>query len=194
MKKIRISKLRNFAKLYFGDDDLPRIEWKKMEHMGHTYVRRNIIYLNPDIPLSKATEDIVTGYISYTPSTKLRLKEGEQYYLVLLHEIGHFEERLHPFPVPEEWDSIIWIMQKERPFVLLGYPPKDEKDELWRCMNAYLLKEKEGESEDAYESRLASFQSWLCGDWDKQHQWVEEWAIKEFKKHRKRIKKILGYV
>ncbi len=195
MKKIRINKLRDFAKLYFEDDDLPRIEWKRMEHMGYSHDRNNIIYLNPDIPLPKSTDDIVTGFVKYKPSVRLRLKEGEQYFLTLLHEIGHFEQRYWTPPsIPEEWLSIMMKMQNEKREVLLLLPPKDESDALWRRLSAaYLLDGKEGESEEEYETRLESLQSWLCGDYDKAYQAVEEWAIKEFRKHRKRIKKILGY-
>ncbi len=67
-------------------------------------------------------------------------------------------------------------------------------DILLRCLAAEeYLKEKKNEKWQDYEERLKSFQSWLCGDWDKQHIAIEEWAIKEFRKHRKRIKEILKY-
>jgi hypothetical protein len=194
VKRPPINKLRDFAQLYFEEEDLPRIEWKKIAHMGYSNTRKNIIHLNPDTPLSKSSGNIVTGLSSYKPSVRLRLREGEQYFLILLHEIGHFEERSKFLPVPEEGISIIFKMQNETKN-LVGYPTKDFNDKIWRLMRAKdLLEEKEKESCEDYESRLKSLQSWLCGDWDTAHQAVEEWAIKEFRKHRKRIKKILGYM
>jgi hypothetical protein len=71
---------------------------------------------------------------------------------------------------------------------------RDEFDLHWlRGEARNYLSRKKNESEEDYEGRLRSFQSWLVGDWDKQHIAIEEWAIKEFRKHRKRIKEILKY-
>ncbi|MHC4270665.1 MAG: hypothetical protein ACYSTS_19720 [Planctomycetota bacterium] len=136
MKKPRIKTLNAFVKLYSDIlmNDPPRVKWKQMpEHKGCADLKNNIIYLDSNNPVNSVFEHQFTYDLDlpeYVPSIKFRLKEGEQYFLTLLHEIGHFKMR----------------------YDLLSY--------LW-------------------------------GDWDQKHIAVEEWARKEFKKQRKRIKKIL---
>ncbi len=69
-----------------------------MKYLGLANEHDWEIYLNPTIPL-KCTHAIGVGFDLYTPTVKLRLREGEQYFLTLLHEIGHFEVHL---PVSKE--------------------------------------------------------------------------------------------
>jgi hypothetical protein len=56
------------------------------------------------------------------------------------------------------------------------------------------FKRKKNEREKDYLGRLEGFRTWLiCGDYIIGHIVVEEWAVREFKKQRKRIKEILKH-
>ena len=189
MKKPTLKDLNKFAQLYIKHfPHPPTVKWKTMRHFGVAYCKKNIIYLNPAIPLN-CTDGFTVGYCdSYKPSEKLILNEGEQYFFNLLHEMGHFKIQLDS---PKEWISIRKKLIKINPD-LANKRPRDEFDLHWRrCEASNYLKQKKNESKEDYQGRLKSFQSWLVGDWDKEHIAVEDWALKEFRKHRKRIKEIL---
>ena len=220
MKRPRIKDLNEFVKLYnhIFMDDPPVVKWKKMlEYVGYADLNNNIIYLST-INLGSEYEHQFTGSLGipeYVLSIKFRLKEDEQYFLTLLHEIGHFKMHYDPLPVPKEWDEI-WEALKEFSRVGLSYskepsrkfnldryliwhrlPPEDDDDALWRyewARELLLDDRKKIDNEKDYcefEREFNSLLSWLWGDWDTKHIAVEELARREFRKQRKRIRKIL---
>ncbi len=196
MGRPRIKDLNKFVQLYHSIllDEPHSVKWKKMEDRGGVDYYSDTIYLNPTIPLKSEWTHIINK--KYVPSVKLRLREGEQYFFTLLHEIAHFKLHYNPLSVPKEWVDIYVKLLKSTPnptpSFRLRKPPKDINDVLWLCTRAMThLKQKENEKDQDYVERYGSLASWLCGDWDKEHIEAEEWAIKEFRKQRKRINKIL---
>ena len=88
----KIKDLQAFTKLHFKRN-CPIVKWKKMKDMqGIVDEKKNIIYLNPEIPLKGWGCRV--GEIYYKPKRKVRLKDGEQYFFTLIHEIGHFKIKL----------------------------------------------------------------------------------------------------
>jgi len=85
--------LQAFTKLYFKRK-LPVVKWKEMKYDGKTIWGENKIYLNPQMREEFWKLDF--GEVEYRPKTRLKLSEGEKYFQVLLHEIGHFKIKPKP--------------------------------------------------------------------------------------------------
>jgi len=178
----------------------PTIQWKKLRSaVGQAHRKSNIIYLKPNASLN--SKGCKVGRTFYMARRKLKLKEGEQYFLILLHEIAHFKIIDKPL---KEWVSLkkkLWKEAKKRIKIKkqtrkkLGEKPlskEEEKRALWGhvCYEAN-LKRRKGESNSNYFGRNENFQSWLYGDIITEHIAVEDWARKEFIKQRKKIHALL---
>lgn len=182
LKKPRIKDLRHFVQLYI-EPNPPTVKWKKMKYLGVADGKKRIIYLNPTIPLKGSYGIYIgNGYLYKSKvKSRLRLSGGEQYFLILLHEIGHFTINTTP---PEEYISVRKKLRKMHPKDLQMQSLAAEK----------YFKRKKNEREKDYLGRLEGFRTWLiCGDYIIGHIVVEEWAVREFKKQRKRIKEILKH-
>ena len=150
-----------------------------MDALGRAVFEENTIYLNPDMRAKGINWiQIAGGEINYQSKHRLILKEGELYFLILLHEIGHFKIKLRP---PQEYYSARAKLRK--------LYPNDIKMQHY-CAWDY-LKPKKMETDEDYFARVLSFQTWLLGDYADNHIAVEEWGIAEFKKQRKKIIEII---
>lgn len=148
-----------------------------MKYLGLAYTKRSLIYINPNITLEHLSDFGIPGVQFNTKSlTKLKLKEGEQYFFILLHEIGHFKKHVKP---PREF-----IAAKDK---LVKMYPDNLKMQYYAADT--FLKIKKSETVMQYDIRKELFREWLqSGDYLLEHHNVEEWAITEFKKHRKIVK------
>lgn len=206
MKKPTIEQLQNFAESYF-DRRCPKVKWNKMnmsllkknkklygskydiEFYGLADRKKNTIYLNPVTPRDIVSDLMIGKICVYTPNTRLKLREGEQYFMNLLHEIGHFKFRIKP-PNEKEYVSI-----KRK----LVRAIKKKYGVSWPMATVSMLNntlpdcipKKKYERIAHYSSRLAEFKSWLFGDYIVEHEKVINWAASEFKKQRKKIESIL---
>ena len=206
MRKIRptIKDLQDFTKGYFPSR-CPVLSWKRMGvTRGEADRAANKIYLNPAIKRLRASI-YLEGRLDYHSNERVLLKEGEQYFVTLLHEIAHFKIRKKP---PAEWVRLKRKLLREAKIDLrnrkinnkrAGKRPmtgREEKDLISNtcqvCMQT-LLKRKVGEREGDYQSRVQDFWCWFKGDMVSEHLSVEDWAWKEFKAQRKEIRKILTH-
>ena len=202
MKKLSIKVLRDFAKTYFSYRT-PIIRWKKMDYAGWAFLKKRIIYLNPN----EKPKDLGcrVGTCHYHPVNRMQLKNGEQHFLTLLHEIGHFKIKKKPL---KEWVNLKRKLMREARECLklerirdknFGVKPKSKKEEKRAILEQVdynaegVLESKKGESDSYYYGRCEDFRSWLQGDSVSEHISVEEWARKEFKKRRKEIRKLLVF-
>lgn len=191
-KRPSIEALTSFAKLYFGNEPCPTIQYdEKLEkgRWGEADQKNKKISINPYTPWGALEDNIgrESGLIFYQPTpSDIILNEGEQYFLVLLHEVGHFKKE-KIWRVPEEW-----LESKKQ---LEAKYPGDEEDRP-RCAVDY-IKKVEGECEAAYSRRVGFFQLWCFLQWSGQCKKffevvIDEWAINEFKKRRREIRNILN--
>jgi len=173
--KPKIEVLQKFTEKYFENGHCPTVKWKTMGIInGLANYENNTICLNPKIPLSNCLGCAIIE-ISYIPNKKIKMDEGEQYFQILLHEIAHFKIILKQ---PAKFIKLRKKLQKEFPNNLQAqiYASED-----------YLRKEN-----DINESEVLEFRTFMAGDLIKEHMKVEDWAIKEFEKQRKTIRKILN--
>lgn len=200
MRKPSIRILQDFARPYFTSR-CPIVRWKKMGYgcTGKAGLNKDVIYLSPmmDLNFNKIR---IAGRL-YRLKDRMKLKEGEQYFFTLTHEIGHFKIKKKP---PKEWN----ILVKKRLGITIenlkdenkcrrnfGDKPltaKEEKEYVCNDLSGNVkLVRRKGESNSHYLGRYEDFRSWLMGDYASEHILVEKWARKEFKKRRKEIKEIL---
>jgi hypothetical protein len=93
------------------------IIWDDGNFLECSVLHSNSILLKPSIPLK--LEDFVLDNSSfYIPKLEFQLNPGEQYFHILLHEIGHFKkvhlERVKQI-IPAEYIRIIRRLEKEFP-------------------------------------------------------------------------------
>jgi len=169
--------LQAFTKLYFKRKP-PVVKWKEMKYAGLADNENNIIFLAPDIILKKCWP-IDVGAGLYAPRTRLKLSEDEHYFHVLLHEIGHFKVKLKP---PKEYYSIRKRLQKMYP---------DNKEMQHYAVEDCIEPRENGSTEELLWT-IEDFRCWLIyGYRSEEHVEVEEWAIKEFRKQRRRSREII---
>jgi len=168
--------------------------------MGLADLKKNVIYLNPEIePVDGSCK---TGQWNYRPKKKIKFADGEQYFLTLLHEIGHFKIKKKPL---KEWINLKRkLMREAKEYLRIdktraiswGDKPKTRKEEQeyidWHLDSNAEVVRKKGESYSYYLGRCEDFRSWLLGGWISRHISVEEWARKQFKKRRKKIRELLN--
>lgn len=168
MKKLSIKIFQSFTNRYFGSRP-PKVLWKKSkEWNGLADYKKRVIYINPDEEAG-VQRGCSIGDGLHFPKKSVALKDGEQYFLTLLHEIAHFKFRKNKAP-NKKFHKIALVLKKEYP------------NDLERQIYA---------SQDFLESgqQYDSFRMWFLGSVN--HWQVETWARKEFQKRRKNIKKLL---
>jgi len=142
-KKPSIKDLQKFTNMYFKNP--PIVKWRKMKEYGLALCGKKIIYINPDQDLKtyKATDYVrdITPYLS----------EGEQYFVTLLHEIGHFK-----LGYPKHW-----IKLREK--IIKEYP-NDEEKQVSRILD--YLKKKHNENNEDHRKRLNKFEIFLLAGRD----------------------------
>lgn len=204
MVKPKLKDLQEFTKQYF-QKRVPPIRWKKMEYLGLANYKKNMIFLNPNIPIdslyyNKKGRKLIclslvegTFIFNYT----INFEEGEQYFFVLLHEIAELKiQEESPKYFKTIRDRAIKEIKKKNRIrnKLLGKRGGDKKITIENIIteidyNYSHLFETKGKRN---ENKWLNFRSWLGGETDNRHIKVERWAIKEFKKQRKKIKRILN--
>lgn len=191
MKKPTLKNLRNFAKGYFKNE-CPIIKRKKMSgKSGEADIKNKKIYLNPTISLGHMFEGVILKY-PYKPKTDIKLREGEQYFEVLLHEIGHFKEA-EKFKPPKKWVKARKRIKTEW-LRLIG----ETKDEEYRKSVLFALveqddcfRQREVEEKCDRWSRIQDFVYWFLGCFPPREIQVVDWTIEEFKKRRMDIDRFL---
>ena len=168
--------LQTFTNSYFKRSP-PIVEWKDMKNYGQALWDENKIYINPH--MSESSWEFQFGEIEYRAKTRLKLSREEKYFQVLLHEIGHFKIKPNP---PKEYFIARRNLQK-----MWGDNKKLHFKFAGNCLELM-----ENESPEDYVVRLKDFRHWLATEHTyAEHVQVEEWAIEEFKKQRKRIREII---
>ena len=201
-KRPGIKILQDFTRKYFPRR-CPIVRWKKMDCLGIAVRSKNLIYLNPDASPKDHRCKVGTGW--YVPIRKIKMKGGEQYFLTLLHEIGHFKIKKNP---PKGWITLRRKLIKEarehlkiektRDKKFGQYKPKTEKekkryiDEYVHYNADFAMKRRRAEGSSQFYGRLQDFRDWFMGDMMSEHVSVEDWARKEFLKCRKNIKILLA--
>jgi hypothetical protein len=104
---------------------------------------------------------------------RLKLKQGEQYFLTLLHEIGHFKKKLRP---PTEY-----LRAKKR---LMKAYPNNLEAQIYNAGQFIRIPNRQ----DRAQGKIADFESWLAGEWIREHILVDKWAFEEFRRRRKSIR------
>ncbi len=136
---------------------------------GTVDIKKNIIYLNP-MSKKMGFGCSIDGAV-FEPGINIKLSFYESFFATLIHEIGHFKIKRK---VPEYMVRIKEKLEKEYP---------KEVDMRVYSASDY-LKRRKNETTDEYTSRLWELESVICGGNMREHQAVEEWSIKEFKKQR----------
>ncbi|HBG68869.1 hypothetical protein A2W67_02670 [Candidatus Nomurabacteria bacterium RIFCSPLOWO2_02_40_28] len=168
--KPQLKILQDFIKPYFRYK-CPIVKYKKEEWNGLANTEKNIIYINSENDHLEL--NCMVGEVTYKPSSKIKLKGSEGYFFTLLHEVGHFKI---PFKVKSrKFEKIKADIKKE-----LGVT-KTSLDSITYSAEDYFKKDSE----------YFEFRSWLKGGSMTQHIKVNEWAIKEFRRKRKDINKII---
>lgn len=91
--------LTNFARKYIPN---VTVKWETMKYYGLVYTEKKTISLSRNIPLNSQRWTIPDlDPMEY--DKEFKLKPGEQYFLCLLHEIGHFKTHLK---IPEYYKRI----------------------------------------------------------------------------------------
>jgi len=174
--------LDRFAKSYvpkisvrFGDGHLGRAS-------GQSDIERKIVYLSSKQELRPDAIGLGLSY-AYRIGPKYRsmkLTRHEMFFLTLLHEIGHFKIKE---AVPENYRRL------KRDII-----PEANRDRLIELsIIESRIKRKRGESQSAWELRLADFMNWLMtGETITHHMKVENWAIDELERKKRSIAKLLS--
>ncbi len=148
-----------------------------MKSMGEAHYNTNIIYINPD-PSSHRLGCEIGSAMFYEPGDKLKIKGYyEECFLSLLHEIAHFKFR--KWKIPKEWIPLKRKLGRMHPnnLEMQAYSVEDLFDKF------------PGELE------LEDFRHYVIGGSTAVpalHIKVENWAIFEFRKQRKNIRKIIS--
>ncbi|MDD5738810.1 MAG: hypothetical protein PHY72_02720 [Candidatus Pacebacteria bacterium] len=185
MRKPNTQDLQNFTKEYFKKNP-PIVKWKKIDCNGLADTENNIIYLNPENSEKEFGCQVTEG--SYKPKTRIRFKDGEQYFAVLLHEIAEFKfyGKIKPPKCFKEIKNKI-IKKLRREAVEKSKKLKTEYKEPTLDDVAYL-------AQDCFEDPgdHCEFRAWLLGRLNIDHIKVEDWAVQKFKKRRKDIAILLS--
>jgi hypothetical protein len=179
--KILLDLLNAFAKQYVAQVKVIFRNNLLQEESGQSDLQKLVIFLAPRQRLNADAIHLGFAY-AYRIGPKYRkmkLRQDEVYFLTLLHEIGHFKIKER---VPKMYERL----KRE----LVGKGISDHLIELTYIENK--MRRRSGERESAWRLRLADFMSWLTlGETITHHMKVENWAINEFERKRKKITGIL---
>jgi hypothetical protein len=176
IKKPSIEILQQFSDGYFKQNP-PKLQWHDGKpFLGCAVLVENSILLKPSMPLNLEGCRVDDGSF-YMPKLQFQLKDGEQYFYVLLHEIGHFKkvhlERAKHI-IPAEYIRIIKKLEKEY--------PDDNSDQYYGVES--IVKRRKGETVQKWQERVDLTKIYITGELPELHSSVEDWARKEFLKRR----------
>jgi hypothetical protein len=120
---------------------------------------------------------VANGFYLY--KKQFKLKHSEQYFLILLHEIGH--AKIKP-PIPERYVKARGLLERDYP---------DDK-ELQIYNVADYVKQRRNETVEKWQEVVLDIESWIAtGLADSQHIEIGKWAVREFRRNRDEIREIL---
>ena len=181
----RLEVLQRFSNRYFRTSP-PAVKWhtfKDNSYYGMAKYEINSIYLNRNIPIEH--QGCMAGrLIPLVPRRKFVLIDGEQYFLVLLHEIGHYKiSKRFGIKVPKWFKPLKQKIQQE-------YPDDIEKQ---HYSVEYYIAQKPGQPASQWLGIVENFKCYLItGDSVQHHGAVELWARNEFKKRRRVIRSLIS--
>lgn len=147
---------------------------------GYADFTHNCIQLAPTIAVDRDFCH-VGGEFSILYDEKLNLQPGDQYFLVLLHEIAHFKiTKNSRVRIPADYKVLKQILDRK-----LTYRPGERE---------YIIKEFFNKKyQDEYlVGAIQDFTTWYkTGDFLDHHATVDQWARREFKKRRTEIHLLL---
>jgi hypothetical protein len=179
--KILLELLNEFAKQYAARAKVVFRDNLLQDESGQSDLQRHVIYLALRQRLNADAIHLgfAFAYRIGPKYRKMKLQSDEVYFLTLLHEIGHFKIKER---VPQKYERL----KRD----LVGKGVSDHLIEL-----SYIeikMRRRSGERESAWRLRLADFMSWLTlGETITHHMKVENWAIDEFERKRKKITAML---
>ena len=184
IKKPSIEILQQFSDGYFKQNP-PKLKWHDGKpFLGCSVLIENSILLKPSMPLNPEGCQVDDGSF-YMPKLQFQLKDGEQYFYVLLHEIGHYKkvhlERAKQI-IPAEYIRIIKKLEKEYPDDNFGqyYGVED------------IVKRRKGETVQKWQERVELTKIYITGELLELHSSVEDWAREEFLRRRDDICALLA--
>jgi hypothetical protein len=191
----RIEDLNKFVQFHFKKNP-PTIQYRKMKeyHYGQVSLKKRHIYIN-----SRGKPDSDNGCIDvggmgekYKSDIVIEdLTEQERYFLTLFHELGHLKIKLRP---PRKYQLVKKELRKKYPKDLdkqLYFAEDYFFPEIRGCSYSDLEEKKREKLANRCAQDWYDFKSWFLGDYRKEHIMVEDWARKEFLKHRAVINKVI---
>jgi hypothetical protein len=185
IKKPSIEILQQFSDGYLKQNP-PKLQWHDGKpFLGCAVLVENSILLKPSMPLNLEGCRVDDDGSFYMPKLQFQLKDGEQYFYVLLHEIGHFK-KVHlegaKRIIPAEHIRIIKKLEKEYPDDNFGQYYGVES----------IVKRRKGETVQKWQERVDLTKIYITGELPELHSSVEDWARKEFLKRRDDICALLA--
>ena len=178
-----LGELQSLANTYFRKP--PVVKWRRMKgRSGEADLEKRVIYLNRYNQKGPGCE-IGLG-LFYRPRVKFNppLSSKEEYYLTLLHEIGHFKIRN---PMPRSVRKIIRKLRTESLDLKPNLKANRLRERMWEEAGA--LPMIDGRTDDEYTTRVEIVRHWIFGMDIVGHARVENWAIKEFRRLRNSFKR-----
>jgi hypothetical protein len=173
--------LNEFARSYIPEVKVRFAKKMRRGESGMSDLERKIIHISSkqEIKADSISLGLSYAYRIGPKYRKMKLTKTEMYFLTLLHEIGHFKIK----------ENVPRSFLKLRDELIRNHSDgsRIEFDHIERR-----IRRRKGEKESAWKLRLANFETWLViGESISHHIKVENWAIDEFEKKRKIIRKHL---
>lgn len=162
------------------------VSFEEMDAWGRANLEEGRILLNEKIPQNIPLKICLFGGCTFRPKYHVRLREGEQYFLTLLHEIGHFKIKVS---APKEF----YFYKRQLAHELDEYEAANLWEKIKKKESASFVFELVDMKKRPYESwhdlknRKIEFLSWLFGTYNRQHRRLHTWAIGEFLRQRTTI-------
>jgi hypothetical protein len=168
--------MQGFVERYLGEDW--SVCWvDRKDVRGFVEEDSKKIYIAVDQPATDAGFAVANGIYFYKKPFKLR--HGEQYFLTLLHEIGHV--KIKP-PVPKRYVGVRRLLERDY--------PNDRELQVYNVAN--YVKQRRNETVEKWQGVVLDIQSWIAtGLVDSQHAEIDKWAVREFRRNRGEIREIL---
>lgn len=165
---------------YFGGDDV-KVEWAQLPEgiAGQADIENKVIYLSPNQSTDQGGFRLGHGIGPFVYRRKPKLMEGEQYFLTLLHEIGHLKVKWKP---PRRFLKAKEMVEKQY--------PNDKKMQAYDV--ASFLKWRKSDTDEKWQGAISDLEVWVATGLSLSgHIDVDMWALREFHRNRRQIRDIL---